>query len=132
MSKANSFFNFIVVAAIIGGAVYLTFGPSEPVKLPSDPQFASRIQGPGPVIVKFGAEWCPPCRQVEKELDQLAKSYAGKISVVKIDVDQQPDLAQHYRVRSIPHLFLFVEGKQVSELKGARSREQLAAWAGVK
>jgi len=128
MSQANSFFNFLVVAALVGVFGFYAISPKPPKPLPQDTVFVSQVQQPGTVLVKFGAPWCPPCRQIEGELDQLAASSAGSINVVKIDVDQQRELAAHYGISGIPHLLLFQNGKQVAEAKGYRSREQLEKW----
>jgi thioredoxin len=132
MSQLNSLFNAIVIAALAGAVLFFAIAPKPPKPLPDNIQFLSQVQRPGIVVVKFGAPWCPPCRQIEGELDQLALSSAGKIAVVKIDVDQQQSLAGHYGISSIPHLLLFKDGKQVAEAKGYRSRDQLEQWVASK
>lgn len=67
-----------------------------------------------PVVVDFWAEWCSPCRALSPTLDQLALDYDGKILVVKVNVDQEPDLAMNYNVQSIPTL-LFVKNGELQD-----------------
>jgi thioredoxin len=132
MSQVNTLFNALAIAAIAAGICFWTVKPFTPKQAPNDAQWASRINRPGVVLAKFGAEWCPPCRMIEKELDQLESSSGGRVSVVKVNVDEQRDLAAHYGVRGIPHLLLFKDGKQVAEATGFRNREQLEAWIAAK
>jgi thioredoxin 1 len=128
MAQLNSLLNVCVIAAVIIAAVFWVGAPAEPKPLPSDAHFVTQIQQPGTVLVKFGAEWCPPCRKIEEELNALARTESGHVSVVKIDIDQHRDLAAHYQVSSIPHLILFQNGHQVGEARGYRSRDELKAW----
>lgn len=132
MTQFNSLINYVVAAGLVGMVAFVVISSRAPVGLPEDPDFVSRVQRPGAVVVKFGADWCPPCRQIDRELDKFARTYVGQASVIKIDVDKQPQLAQHYRVRGIPHMVLFKEGQAVAQTKGFHSVEQLAAWAGVR
>ncbi|MHB1460725.1 MAG: thioredoxin [Armatimonadota bacterium] len=67
-----------------------------------------------PVVVDFWAEWCSPCRALAPTLDQLAIDFDGKIMVVKVNVDQEPDLAMNYNVQSIPTL-LFVKNGELQD-----------------
>lgn len=72
-----------------------------------------------PVLVDFWATWCPPCRAIAPTLEQLAAEHDGKLDIVKIDVDANPELARQFNVRNIPALKVFVGGKVVKELMGA-------------
>jgi thioredoxin 1 len=128
----NSLGKIVLVMVLLGGAFFFYRTPHSEVELPHDTDFVRQVTSAKPVIVKFGAEWCPPCQFIESELDELVKTYGNNVHVVKIDVDARPDLAQHFRVRGIPHVMLFQYGKQVKEFKGARSAEDIAHWAGLK
>ncbi len=78
-----------------------------------------------PVLVDFYADWCGPCRMVAPLLDQLASEYAGRLKVVKVNVDEEPALASHFGVQSIPTLIGFRDGAQFSTLVGVRSPGEL-------
>ena len=79
-----------------------------------------------PILVDFWAEWCGPCRMVAPVLEQLAKDYAGKVRVGKVNVDEHSSIAARYGVQSIPTLLLFKQGKVVEQYIGSTSRDVLA------
>jgi thioredoxin len=79
-----------------------------------------------PILVDFWAEWCGPCRMVAPVLEQLAKDYAGKVRVGKVNVDEHSAIAARYGVQSIPTLLLFKQGKVVEQYIGSTSRDVLA------
>jgi len=79
-----------------------------------------------PVLVDFWAPWCPPCRAIGPTLDALAAEYQGKAKVVKVDVDDEPEVASRYGVSSIPALLLFKGGEQVGQLIGAHPKASIA------
>ncbi len=81
-----------------------------------------------PVLVDFYADWCGPCKMVSPLLDELAKANPGKVTVLKIDVDKNEDLAKRFEVSSIPNLLKYQDGKQVDSMVGALPKEQLDAW----
>ena len=81
-----------------------------------------------PVLVDFWAEWCGPCRAIAPVLEQLSGELAGKLKIVKVNVDEAPDLAQMYQVRSIPTLLVIKGGTVVDQAVGAKSKAQFAAW----
>jgi thioredoxin 1 len=92
----------------------------------TDETFASDVLGsPRPVIVEYWAEWCGPCRQVGPVLDAIAAEHAGKIDVVKLNVDENPQTAQQYGVMLVPTLNVFSGGQVVKQLIGARSKSAL-------
>lgn len=76
-----------------------------------------------PVLVDFWAAWCGPCRMVSPIIDQLADEYTEKVKVVKVNVDENPQLASQYDIMSIPSVFLFKDGKKVDGLIGARPKQ---------
>ncbi len=76
------------------------------------------LRGPGPVLVDFHAEWCAPCKWLDPILDGVAPRVAGRIIVGKLDVDEAPELAQRFSIRSVPCVLLFVEGKEVARSVG--------------
>ncbi len=78
-----------------------------------------------PVMVDFGAIWCGPCRMVAPIVEELAEEYDGKISVGKMDVDQNPKVASRYGIMSIPSLIIFKDGKPLTNIVGFRPKEQL-------
>lgn len=80
--------------------------------------FEQSLQGDGLVLVKFGAPWCGPCREVDKELDKLESANTSQLRVVRINVDDEPDLADQYNVSAIPMLLLFKDGERIDEWRG--------------
>jgi thioredoxin 1 len=80
-----------------------------------------------PVLVDFWAEWCGPCKMITPVLEEIAKEQTGKITIVKLNVDDNPDTARRFEVMSIPTLMLFHNGSLEKRLVGARSKTQLMA-----
>ncbi len=78
-----------------------------------------------PVLVDLWATWCRPCLMVAPILDELAEEYNGRVSFVKVDVDQNPKTATKYGIMSIPTLLIFKNGEPVSHLVGVRPKEEL-------
>lgn len=84
---------------------------------------ADVLQNDLPVLVDFWAPWCPPCRAVGPVLDELAQEQAGKVEVIKVNVDENPELAQKYSVTSIPAFRVFNNGEVVGSFLGAMPKE---------
>jgi thioredoxin 1 len=88
--------------------------------------FDEEINGsPVPVIVEFWAEWCPPCKALAPVLDSIATDYEDRLRVLKINVDEQPELASRYQIISIPTILVFSAGELRRQMIGARSRSRL-------
>jgi len=80
------------------------------------------------VLVDFWAEWCGPCKAIAPLLDDVAKAYAGKVKVVKVNIDENPQTPRQYAVRGIPTLMLFKGGKVAGTQVGLVGKPQLAAF----
>ena len=80
---------------------------------------------PTPVLVDFTAVWCGPCKMLEPIVEQLASDWQGKVSVVKLDVDENPSLAMEYQVMGVPTLILFHHGQPVERVTGYQPKDRL-------
>ena len=85
------------------------------------------IKSDKPVLVDFWAEWCGPCRMIAPTIEIIAKEYAGKLVVGKINVDNEPTIAQTYGIRNIPTMLVFKGGVVVDKLVGAMSKPALVS-----
>ena len=83
-----------------------------------------------PVVVDFWAEWCGPCKMIAPSLEEIATEMGGKIKVAKLNIDENPELAAQYGVRSIPTLMLFKNGEVADMKVGAAPKTALSAWIG--
>ncbi len=83
------------------------------------------LQSTKPVLVDYWAEWCGPCRQVAPVLEQIASEYGEKLEIVKLNVDDNPQVVRSYGIMNIPTLALFKDGQVVKEIVGAKSKSAL-------
>jgi thioredoxin 1 len=102
---------------------------SAKIKHVTDTTFSSEVlESELPVLVDYWAEWCGPCKMIAPALDESAESYAGRLDIAKINVDENQSVPSRYRVRGIPTLMLFKHGEVVATKVGALSKSQLAAF----
>ena len=86
------------------------------------------LKASGPVVVDFWAEWCGPCRMIAPALEEISKSLNGKVKIVKLNVDENPNTAAKFGIMSIPTLMLFKDGQLASRQVGAAPKAKLEQW----
>jgi thioredoxin 1 len=130
LSGINQYVNW-VIGAVVLLALFLCLMPSNKsdIEPSTDAYFQATIANEtGPVLVKFGAKWCPPCVSTDSALEEYDHQSNGEVKVVVIDVDSNHELTQHYGVRGIPHSFLFLNGKVIDHRVGGMDVETIKNW----
>jgi thioredoxin 1 len=95
-------------------------------KIVTDATFVSDVlQSDKPVLVDFWAEWCQPCRKVSSTLEEIASEMADDVTIVKLDIDANPETARAYRVLSVPTLTLFKGGQPLKSVAGAKPKGEI-------
>jgi thioredoxin 1 len=98
---------------------------SENIQQVTDSSFEQLVKSPTPVLIDFWAEWCMPCKRIAPTVEQLATDYAGKLTVAKMNVDENPDVPTRLGIRGIPTLMLFKGGEMVDTVVGAVDKDTL-------
>jgi thioredoxin 1 len=95
----------------------------------TDADFENQVlKADGPVVVDFWAEWCGPCRMIAPALEEIQGSMGEKVKIVKLNVDENPAVAQKYGIMSIPTLMIFKNGELASRQVGAAPKAKLEQW----
>jgi len=97
----------------------------------TDSSFEADVLGSDtPVLVDFWAEWCAPCKQIAPALEEVSEEFAGKITIAKVNIDDDPETPGKFHVRAIPTLMIFKGGEVVATKAGAMTKSKLAEWIG--
>lgn len=95
----------------------------------TDDSFENQVlKASGPVLVDFWAEWCGPCKQIAPALEDLARDLAGKLTIAKMNVDENQKTPMRYNVRGIPMLLIFKDGQVVAQKVGSLPKSKLVEW----
>jgi thioredoxin 1 len=95
----------------------------------TDQEFENAVlKADGPVLVDFWAEWCGPCRQLAPILDQLSEEMGARVTIAKVNIDENPEAPTRYGVRGIPTMILFKGGQPVATKVGSLPKSQLVEW----
>jgi thioredoxin 1 len=99
-----------------------------PIKVTDQSFQADVLDSKTPVVVDFWAEWCGPCRMIAPSLEELSNEYNGKLTVVKINIDENPQTPTKYGVRGIPTLMIFQHGQVAATKVGALPKSKIKEW----
>ena len=101
---------------------------SSPVPVGDDDFESNVLKADGPVLVDFWAEWCGPCKMIAPALEEIAGDMQGKVTVAKVNIDDNPHTPAKYGVRGIPTLIIFKDGQVAATKVGALKKSQLVEW----
>jgi thioredoxin 1 len=103
--------------------------PAMATKTVTDQSFATDVLGAnGPVLVDFWAEWCGPCKMIAPALEEISGALGDKVTITKLNIDENPDTPGRYGVRGIPTMLLFKNGQPVAQKVGAAPRSNIQEW----
>ena len=94
----------------------------------TDENFAETIKSDKPVLVDFWASWCAPCKMIAPILEEISTEFSEKVTIAKLDVDENPETPSRYQIRGIPTMILFNNGSIVDTKVGASSKKDLTDW----
>ncbi|GAA4814755.1 thioredoxin TrxA [Sphingosinicella ginsenosidimutans] len=99
------------------------------IKTVTDSSFQADVLGaPGPVLVDFWAEWCGPCRMIAPSLEELSNELGEKVTIAKLNIDENPEAPAKYGVRGIPTMILFKDGAPAATKVGAEPKSRIQGW----
>ncbi len=104
--------------------------PSERIKILNNKNFKPVIRS-GRVLIDFWAPWCAPCKMIAPTLNEIAEENLQKITIAKVNVDQNQQIAQKYNIRNIPTLILFHNGKEIKRIMGVKTKKQILKEIGI-
>lgn len=134
MKRSVSGSMVLLTGCLLSGSLILGIAgcqpPTSPAVAVTPAKFDEIVNQDKLVLVKFGATWCGPCRSVDEELESLAGNLPEDVEVLKIDVDENPDLAQEFQITGIPRMMLVRSGEVLADETGYMSKEQLESWIG--
>ena len=127
MHVSNRLLSGFVFVAVVVTLIVLRQEKGPP---PTDVWFQKAVlESAKPVVVKFGAEWCRPCRGLDAAIKELRPKLSNKVEFFSVDIDQKPELFRHYRSGGgIPQVIIFEKGKVIASQRGFGSIEQLESW----
>jgi thioredoxin-like negative regulator of GroEL len=122
---------WVAAIAVVAMLLFRQSRLNSTMEPPDDAAFTAAVVAPShtvPVVVKFGAQWCGPCRAMERELDKLEAQFAGRVRVFRVDIDEHAAWADHFGVGAIPDTIVFHAGKAVAREGGMMRASELEEW----